>query len=40
MMQEHPLLGGRTPIDLAKESIAGADLVLKLLAKADAGVAA
>lgn len=39
MIQEHPLLGGRTPIDLAKESIAGADLVLKLLAKADAGVA-
>lgn len=40
MIQEHPMLGGRTPIDLAKESIAGADLVLKLLAKADAGVAA
>lgn len=40
MIQEHPMLGGRTPIDLAKESIAGAELVLKLLAKADAGVAA
>ncbi len=40
MLQMHPMLGGRSPIDLAKESIAGADLVLKLLAKADAGVAA
>jgi putative toxin-antitoxin system antitoxin component (TIGR02293 family) len=40
MIQEHPMLGNRMPIDLAKESIAGADLVLKLLAKADAGVAA
>jgi putative toxin-antitoxin system antitoxin component (TIGR02293 family) len=40
MIQEHPMLGGRTPIDIAKESIAGADLVLTLLAKADAGVAA
>ncbi len=40
MLQVHPMLGGRAPIDLAKESIAGADLVLKLLAKADAGVAA
>jgi uncharacterized protein (DUF2384 family) len=34
------MLGGRTPIDIAKESIVGADLVLTLLAKADAGVAA
>jgi putative toxin-antitoxin system antitoxin component (TIGR02293 family) len=40
MIQEHPMLGGRTPIDIAKESIVGADLVLTLLAKADAGVAA
>ena len=40
LMQPHPLLGGRTPISLAKESIAGADLVMKLLAQADAGVAA
>jgi len=40
LVQEHPMLGGRAPIELAKESIAGAELVLKLLAKADAGVAA
>lgn len=36
----HPLLGGRSPLSLVKESTAGADLVLKLLAKAEAGVAA
>jgi len=40
LLREHPMLGGRSPIDLAKESTAGSDLVLKLLAKADAGVAA
>lgn len=40
LMREHPLLGGRTPIDVAKDSTAGADLVLKLLAQAKAGVAA
>lgn len=39
LSRRHPMLGGRSPIDLAKESTAGADLVLKLLAKADAGVA-
>ena len=39
MLRRHPMLGGRSPIELAKESIAGADLVLKLMAKADAGVA-
>jgi len=39
LLREHPLLGGRTPIDVAKESTAGADLVLKLLAQAQAGVA-
>ena len=36
----HPMLNNRPPIDLAKESIAGADLILKVLAQADAGVAA
>ena len=36
----HPMLGGKTPMDLAVPSIAGAELVLKLLAQADAGVAA
>jgi putative toxin-antitoxin system antitoxin component (TIGR02293 family) len=40
MIRKHPMLGNRTPLELAIESIAGADLVLKLLAKADAGVAA
>ena len=39
LVREHALLGGRTPIDVAKESTAGADLVLKLLAQAEAGVA-
>lgn len=40
LLREHAMLGGRTPIDVAKESTAGADLVLKLLARAEAGVAA
>lgn len=35
----HPMLGSRSPLELARESIAGADLVLKMLSKADAGVA-
>lgn len=35
----HPMLGDRTPLDLAAASAAGGDLVLKLLHKADAGVA-
>jgi putative toxin-antitoxin system antitoxin component (TIGR02293 family) len=35
----HPMLGNRPPVELAVESTAGADLVLKLLARADAGVA-
>ncbi len=35
----HPILGNRTPLDLAAGSTAGADLVLKLLYRADAGVA-
>jgi putative toxin-antitoxin system antitoxin component (TIGR02293 family) len=40
MVQKHPMLADRTPIDVAIESMTGADLVLKLLAKADAGIAA
>lgn len=40
LVRKHPMLAGRQPIELAIESIAGADLVLKLLAQADAGVAA
>jgi putative toxin-antitoxin system antitoxin component (TIGR02293 family) len=39
LLRPHPLLGARPPIELAKESSAGADLVLKLLVKAEAGVA-
>jgi len=40
MLRAHPMLGDRTPLDLATESVAGADLVLRVLSKADAGVAA
>lgn len=40
LSRAHPMLGNKTPVDLAKNSIAGADLVLKLLARAAAGVAA
>lgn len=39
LMRSHPLLGGRSPMDVARESTAGADLVLKLLNQAEAGVA-
>lgn len=39
LMRSHPLLGGRSPLDVARESNAGADLVLKLLGQAEAGVA-
>jgi putative toxin-antitoxin system antitoxin component (TIGR02293 family) len=39
LVRAHPMLGLRTPLDVAKESTAGADLVLKLLARAEAGVA-
>ncbi len=35
----HPLLGGATPFDMARSSSAGADAVLNLLRRADAGVA-
>jgi putative toxin-antitoxin system antitoxin component (TIGR02293 family) len=40
LVRKHPMLANRAPLDLAVESIAGAELVLKLLAKADAGIAA
>jgi len=36
----HPLMRGRSPIQLATESTAGADLVLQFLGRAEAGVAA
>lgn len=39
LSRKHSLLGGRTPLDLARQSTAGADLVLKLLEKAEGGVA-
>ncbi|MEL6277295.1 MAG: antitoxin Xre/MbcA/ParS toxin-binding domain-containing protein [Pseudomonadota bacterium] len=39
LAKKHPMLGGRSPIDVARESTAGADLVLTLLARAEAGVA-
>lgn len=39
LMRKHPLLGGRSPLEVARESTVGADLVLKLLSNAEAGVA-
>lgn len=36
---DHPMLANRSPLDLAVSSTAGADLVLKLLYRADAGAA-
>lgn len=39
LSRNHPILGGRSPLDVARESTAGADLVLKLLERAEAGVA-
>ncbi len=35
----HPLLEGRTPFDVARESTVGADLVVKIIGQARAGVA-
>lgn len=40
LFRPHPLLGQRRPIDLARESAAGAALVLKILDSAEAGIAA
>lgn len=39
LMRGHPLLEGRSPMDVARASTAGADLVLKLLDQAEAGAA-
>jgi putative toxin-antitoxin system antitoxin component (TIGR02293 family) len=39
LARSHPLLGGRSPLEMARGSIAGAELVLKVLARAEAGVA-
>ncbi len=39
LTNKHPLLGNRSPMDLSISSTAGADLVLDLLSRADAGVA-
>lgn len=38
MLGKHPMLGNRSPLELVIGSMAGADLVLKLMARADAGV--
>lgn len=40
LSRPHPMLGDRPPIALATSSMAGAELVLKLLARADASIAA
>lgn len=40
LVTPHAMLGGQSPMQLAIGSIAGADLVMKLLQKADAGQAA
>lgn len=39
LSRPHPMLDGRTPLDLAIASSAGADAVINLLHKADAGFA-
>ncbi|MEM6549214.1 MAG: antitoxin Xre/MbcA/ParS toxin-binding domain-containing protein [Pseudomonadota bacterium] len=39
MTRPHPLLDGEAPFDLARSSSAGADAVLNLLDRAEAGVA-
>jgi putative toxin-antitoxin system antitoxin component (TIGR02293 family) len=39
LVKRHPMLGMRSPYDLAKDSVAGADLVLELLGRLEAGVA-
>ena len=35
----HLLLGGRTPLDVARESTTGADLIVRIIGEARAGVA-
>jgi putative toxin-antitoxin system antitoxin component (TIGR02293 family) len=39
LMRPHPLLESQTPFSLARETVAGAELVLRLLAQAEAGIA-
>jgi putative toxin-antitoxin system antitoxin component (TIGR02293 family) len=39
MTRPHPLLDGETPLHLARSSSAGADAVLNMLRRAEAGVA-
>lgn len=39
LLRRHPLLDDQTPFALAKETVAGTDVVLRLLAQAEAGVA-
>ncbi len=39
LSRKHPLLNGRSPFSVANESTAGADMVLAMLDRADAGVA-
>ena len=40
LLRRHPLLEDQTPFALAKETVAGAELVLRLFAQAEAGIAA
>ena len=35
----HPLLAGQSPLDMARSSTAGADAVLALIRRAEAGIA-
>jgi putative toxin-antitoxin system antitoxin component (TIGR02293 family) len=39
LSRPHPLLDNRTPLEVAKETVAGTDMVLRLLSQAEAGVA-
>jgi putative toxin-antitoxin system antitoxin component (TIGR02293 family) len=39
VMKPHPMLDGESPYSLAKSSVAGAEVVMNLLARADAGTA-
>lgn len=40
LSRPHPMLGGRSPFEVAKKSTAGVDAVLSFIARADAGIAA
>ncbi len=39
LTKPHPMLEGDSPFELAKSSVAGAEVVMNLLANADAGTA-